>query len=99
MTAAGAAPRTFLQIIQEKNRRAGQAGRGPRGPAIRRERGGTDLPAEQGRRDDSRHRAVASALRDLGDETGDVALDLGGRQVVAGNRIRQAEIAADDERA
>ena len=35
--------------------------------------------------------------RDLGDETGDEALDLGRWQVVAGDGVRLAEIAADDE--
>ena len=35
--------------------------------------------------------------RDLGDETGDVALDLVRWQVVAGAGVRLAEIAADDE--
>src|SRR4051794_36506635 len=35
--------------------------------------------------------------RDLSDETGDQALDLGRRQVVAGIPVRQAHIAANDE--
>ena len=35
--------------------------------------------------------------RDLGDETGDKALDLGRRQVVAGDGVRLAEIAANHE--
>ena len=47
VTAPGAAPRTFLEIIQEKNRAQGKTARDARGPAIRRERGRTDLPAEQ----------------------------------------------------
>ena len=48
VTAAGAAPRTFLQIIQEKNRAQGKPAGLARGPAIRRERGRADLRAEQG---------------------------------------------------
>ena len=35
--------------------------------------------------------------RDLGDETGDEALDLVRRQVVAGDGVRLAEVAANDE--
>src|SRR5947209_9102708 len=46
----------------------------------------------------TRHFSVLSA-RDLGDETGDQALDLGRRQVVAGNSVRLAEIATNDEAA
>ena len=48
VTAAGAAPRTILQIIQEKNARAGQGRRATRRHAIRRECGRTDLRLEQG---------------------------------------------------
>src|SRR5688572_455596 len=41
--------------------------------------------------------ATCLGARDLGNEIGDVLLDLGWRQVVAGARVRLPEIAADDE--
>ena len=58
VTAAGAAPRTLLEIIQEKNRAQGKTAATRGRPAIRRDRGRTDLPPEQGGWDDSCGRAV-----------------------------------------
>src|SRR5438128_2315694 len=64
-----------------------------------------DPPSKAGSEGDRRTAAMLSAnrdvgllgARDLGDETGDVALDLIWWQVVAGARVRLAEIAANHE--